>query len=163
MTSDGNVWCWGSNSYGLLGNGTAATATAVPVELSGFTGNVTAVSVGIVSACAIVTGGSVMCWGTGANGELGNNSTMTSLAPVQVTGLTSGATAVSVAEYRMPARSSAAACSAGARTASVRAWFRPPLRDFRWRDRRVGADQPEWERSFGLRGRERGRPVLGRQ
>ena len=96
VTADGNVWCWGSNGYGLLGNGTSASASVVPVQIAGFTGNVTTVSVGMVSACAIVAGGSVMCWGTGTNGELGNNSTKTSLAPVQVTGLASGATAVSV-------------------------------------------------------------------
>jgi hypothetical protein len=93
----GNVWCWGYNGNGQLGNGTTAGSSAVPVELAGFTGSVTAVSMGLDSACAIASG-SVMCWGTNANGELGNNSVTGSLAPVQVMGITSGATAVSVGD-----------------------------------------------------------------
>jgi hypothetical protein len=99
----GNVWCWGYNGNGQLGNATTAASSAVPVELAGFTGSVTAVSMGLDSACAIA-GGAVMCWGTNANGQLGNNSTTSTPAPVQVTGITSGATAVSVGDnYVSPA------------------------------------------------------------
>jgi alpha-tubulin suppressor-like RCC1 family protein len=66
------------------------------VKVPGFTGAVSAVSVGYASACAIVAGGGVQCWGTNGDGQLGNDSKVTSAAPVQVVGITSGATAISV-------------------------------------------------------------------
>lgn len=91
----GNVWCWGSASAGVLGNG-SATTTPVPVELAGFTGAVVSVAVGVQSACVIIADGSVECWGSNGDGELGNGTKTASLAPVAVTGITSGATAVAV-------------------------------------------------------------------
>ena len=51
---------------------------------------------GYRSACAVLAGGGVECWGDNASGELGNNSTSNSWIPVPVAGLSSGVTAVSV-------------------------------------------------------------------
>jgi alpha-tubulin suppressor-like RCC1 family protein len=101
----GVVECWGNNAGnpvnglgpGVLGNGTSAASSSVPVEIIGFTGTVTAVSVGNSFACAIA-GGGVWCWGNNGAGQLGNNSTTNSAAPVQVTGLASGVTAVSAGD-----------------------------------------------------------------
>ncbi|MGO8999654.1 MAG: RCC1 repeat-containing protein [Polyangiaceae bacterium] len=98
ITSGGGVVCWGAGGYGELGNGLGA-ASLVPVQVTGLTSGVTSLSVGISSACAVTAGGSVVCWGDNATGNLGNGSTTNSLVPVQVTGLTSGATSVSVGEY----------------------------------------------------------------
>jgi alpha-tubulin suppressor-like RCC1 family protein len=95
ITAAGAVMCWGANGDGELGNG-SKTDSLVPVQVSGLTGGATAVSVGAQSACAIVAG-AAMCWGDyGPYGGLGNNSQAGSLVPVQVSGLTSGVTAVSV-------------------------------------------------------------------
>jgi alpha-tubulin suppressor-like RCC1 family protein len=92
----GGVMCWGSNDGQQLGSATAPPITATPLQVTGLTSGVTALAVGYTSACVIVSG-SVMCWGNNNNGQLGNNARgITSLTPVQVTGLTSGATAVSV-------------------------------------------------------------------
>jgi alpha-tubulin suppressor-like RCC1 family protein len=99
VSTDGRVWCWGYDGYGILGNFDAGSYCAVPVEVTGFTGSVTAVSVGEDSACAITSGGGVECWGLASNGQLGNGSATTtavSKTPVQVTGLTNGVTAISV-------------------------------------------------------------------
>jgi alpha-tubulin suppressor-like RCC1 family protein len=33
LDEDGNVWAWGSNMFGTLGNGTAADDSATPVQV----------------------------------------------------------------------------------------------------------------------------------
>ena len=96
IASGGAVECWGSNSLGQLGNGTT-TDSAVPVQVTGLTSGATSVSVGGAVACAVVAGG-VQCWGSNEYGQLGNGSTTDDVAvsPVQVTGLSTGVTTVSV-------------------------------------------------------------------
>jgi alpha-tubulin suppressor-like RCC1 family protein len=52
----------------------------------------TAIGVGANFACAIVAGGgSVVCWGGNASGQLGNGATATALRPVLVSGVTDAA------------------------------------------------------------------------
>jgi len=74
------------------------TPTAVPVE--GLTSGVTAIASGDDGATCVVINGGVQCWGYNFGGDLGNgDSSMTSTTtPVQVVGLSSGATAVAVGE-----------------------------------------------------------------
>ncbi len=60
------------------------------------TGLVTAISAGGAHSCAVKDGG-VWCWGWNGGGQLGNNSTADSPVPVAVTGLASGASAISAA------------------------------------------------------------------
>ena len=104
VTSTGKVLCWGSNAYGQLGNN-STTDSPAPVQVSGLTSGVTGVAAGGGDAgggtnplqghtCAVTSGGGLMCWGSNAGGQLGNNSTSDALIPVQVSGLTSGVTAV---------------------------------------------------------------------
>jgi hypothetical protein len=98
ITAGGGVECWGNISYGDLGNNSDAGSSSVPVQVqvSGLTNGVTAVSAGFYSACAVTAGGGVECWGLNSDGELGDNSDAgSSSVPAQVSGLTSGATAVS--------------------------------------------------------------------
>ena len=47
----------------------------------------TAIAVASSSACAIVAGGAVQCWGDNGVGELGNGTMTSSMAPVTVSGL----------------------------------------------------------------------------
>jgi len=90
---NGAAKCWGySGTSGMLGYG-SATNTNAPVQVSGLTTGVAAISVGQYHACA-VHNGAAKCWGTNTSGELGNSSTTSSSVPVQVTGLTSSVSSI---------------------------------------------------------------------
>ena len=100
VKSDGTVWCWGSNLYSQLGNGSTATEVDAPVQIGGIS-TATAVSVGYSSVCALLADGTVQCWGNGQDGQMGNGSTNTNqTTPVTVSNITAAnpATAISVNE-----------------------------------------------------------------
>jgi alpha-tubulin suppressor-like RCC1 family protein len=88
VDSSGLAYCWGDNSAGELGNN-STTDSSVPVAvtasgvLSGKT--LTQLSGGSNFTCALGSTGAAYCWGTNANGELGNGSTTASSVPVAVT------------------------------------------------------------------------------
>jgi len=86
LISDGTVQCWGYNAYGQLGDGTYNAGSNVPVSVSGMTG-ATATAAGGFHSCAVLSGGSVQCWGRNSLGQLGNGTNSHSNAPVSVTGL----------------------------------------------------------------------------
>ena len=86
IAHQGEVLCWGSNSNGQIGDGTT-TDRHTPVQVIGLPAKATQVSAGGRHTCALLTDGSVWCWGKGGNGELGNGSSSDSTTPVEVTGL----------------------------------------------------------------------------
>lgn len=86
---DGTVRCWGSNEVGQLGDGRTTTASSTPVRVAGLTG-VTAIAAGWTHTCALLSAGTVRCWGRNNLGQLGNGvSGAISPTPVMVIRLTS--------------------------------------------------------------------------
>ena len=86
VTSSGAVKCWGGNSFKQLGNDSAVVQSNVPVEVQGLGGPASQISVGEYFACAVMTTGTVKCWGRNANGTLGNNMSATAAVPTTVYG-----------------------------------------------------------------------------
>ena len=68
VRADRTVWCWGSNKYGQLGNGTTA-ASVVPVQSR--ISRVVALDAGALHTCAVRATKSVWCWGSNKYGQLG--------------------------------------------------------------------------------------------
>jgi alpha-tubulin suppressor-like RCC1 family protein len=63
---DGNMYCWGANDYGTLGQGTAGGPSASPLQV---TGSWLDVATSENTACAIASDHTLWCWGDGfANG-----------------------------------------------------------------------------------------------
>ncbi len=97
----GSAKCWGDNHYGNLGDASVSYPySGVPVQVSGLTSNVKQIGasgVGYITlfSCALI-GDGVKCWGANNYGQLGNGNFTDYDTPQQVSGLTSGVTAISV-------------------------------------------------------------------
>jgi alpha-tubulin suppressor-like RCC1 family protein len=96
MTS-GTVKCWGLNDTGQLGNG-STTNSSTPLPVQALPNGVNAIDAGGNSTCALVSGGSAMCWGANGQGQLGDGTTTNRSIPVKVAGL-SGLAAIASGGY----------------------------------------------------------------
>lgn len=90
LKRDGTVWAWGYGANGQLGNNSSANFP-FPVQVVGAGGSgvltgVTAIAGGDLHSLALKADGTVWAWGSGVNGQLGNNSSVNSSVPVQVKG-----------------------------------------------------------------------------
>ena len=93
LTSGGAVKCWGSNSFGELGD-TSLTQRLIPTDVSGLSSGVIAIAAGMSHTCALTNAGAVKCWGSNSSGQLGDSSTSPRNIPVAVSGLSSGVMAI---------------------------------------------------------------------
>ncbi|MBL0216703.1 MAG: hypothetical protein IPQ07_22825 [Myxococcales bacterium] len=94
VTTAGAVTCWGYNVHGELGNNSTTQFFNAPVDVVGLDHGAVAVAAGAMHTCAVMATGAVKCWGDNRHGQLGNNSTVSSLVPVDVANLT---TAIDIA------------------------------------------------------------------
>lgn len=83
LLSDGSLRCWGQNDFGQLGYGNTANvgddevpSSVGPVDVSAAPGvSVTAVAAGGHHTCAVLSNGTVECWGLNRYGQLGYGNT----------------------------------------------------------------------------------------
>jgi alpha-tubulin suppressor-like RCC1 family protein len=73
LISGGTMKCWGDNLYGELGNGSTGQAVTLPTPVQNLSGPVVGIAAGEFHTCAIISGGSVQCWGWNNYGQLGDN------------------------------------------------------------------------------------------
>jgi alpha-tubulin suppressor-like RCC1 family protein len=92
------VDCWGDNSYGQLGDGTNTSHSTLSLVV-GLAGPTAAISLGYTHACALLTNGTVQCWGDNSYGQIGDGTTTNRNVATTVPGL-SGITAVTAGFYR---------------------------------------------------------------
>jgi alpha-tubulin suppressor-like RCC1 family protein len=77
--SGDNLFCWGFNANGQLGNGTTSSS-ATPVSV----GTYSRVFAGGSHTCAVTGAGTLNCWGGNFGGQLGDGTTTDRLLPVFV-------------------------------------------------------------------------------
>src|SRR6185503_16224337 len=70
-TAEGEVWCWGDNARGQLGDGSKNDVKVTPVRVAGLSGPAVAVTGGDLHSCAALASGVVQCWGDNRQGQLG--------------------------------------------------------------------------------------------
>lgn len=113
--SAGRVWCWGGNGAGQLGNNTRVdNATPASIDVTpGAPLTALRVVAGGSSACAIDATHRLMCWGRGAEGQLGTGVNDDKLVPTfvvaDVTSVDIGAThmcAIQAGQVRCSGRNS---------------------------------------------------------
>ncbi|KPA12999.1 hypothetical protein MHK_006794, partial [Candidatus Magnetomorum sp. HK-1] len=71
LDASGNVWAWGSNINGQLGNGESDTSESIPILVENLA-HVKAIAAGNQHCLALKTNGSVWVWGFGYQGQLGD-------------------------------------------------------------------------------------------
>jgi alpha-tubulin suppressor-like RCC1 family protein len=99
LLTNGTVQCWGYNFHGELGvsrdgpamctrrpSTTGQACSTSPVAVVGLS-DVSALAAGAYQTCALLSVGTVECWGYNAEGQLGDGSVRTSSLPVHVVGL----------------------------------------------------------------------------
>jgi alpha-tubulin suppressor-like RCC1 family protein len=93
LATDGVWYCWGSNNYGQLGNGTTGPelcvgvvpCSTVPVAVTGAV-SFAALFSGWHHSCGVTSGSVAWCWGENVVGQLGDGTTTNTLAAVPVAG-----------------------------------------------------------------------------
>lgn len=84
LTDTGDVWCWGYNGLGQLGDGTFENSI-VPVRAASDQ-VFRSLDIGFAHTCAITTADDAYCWGNNFNGKVGDGTFENVNAPSPVAG-----------------------------------------------------------------------------
>ncbi len=87
LRAGGEVWCWGNNQQGQLGDGTF-TFSSSPVQVRGLS-DVVRLGIGSFArtSCALLRDGTARCWGANDLGQVGDGTTTDRPEPRVVDGL----------------------------------------------------------------------------
>ncbi|MBL8923948.1 MAG: hypothetical protein JNJ54_34145, partial [Myxococcaceae bacterium] len=88
----GNLWCWGDNANGQLGDNSTIDRRT-PQVVTGLA-SVTGVAGGTRHTCVTQQAGTAQCWGLNINGQLGDGTTANRLTPGLVQQLPSAVTVI---------------------------------------------------------------------
>jgi alpha-tubulin suppressor-like RCC1 family protein len=99
---NGGAKCWGQGSNGQIGDGQKVIRT-VPTQVSHLPAGsgVIGVATTLYSSCALLSDGSVQCWGYNGHGQLGNGTNLNSIEPVNVIELSRPAIAITGGNYHV--------------------------------------------------------------
>ena len=90
VTGSGAARCWGENNYGQRGDQSRVDRLS-SAAVAGLGAGVIEVSAGQRHTCAILSDGSLRCWGLNLDGQLGDNSEGYRPLPMPVQGVSSAA------------------------------------------------------------------------
>jgi alpha-tubulin suppressor-like RCC1 family protein len=82
LTSTGVAYCWGDNASGQLGSGSSSPAVSLTPSLVTGGHSFSRLVVSLVAVCGLASGGTVYCWGHGANG---NGTSANEYSPTPIT------------------------------------------------------------------------------
>ena len=85
LRANGTAWAWGRNNFGQLGDNTVTNRSSPVSVVGGYTDWVQ-VSGGYQHSLGVRANGTAWAWGSGANGRLGDNTTVSRSSPVSVVG-----------------------------------------------------------------------------
>jgi len=87
VSSEGSLYCWGSNDEGQLGDGTSVEKNRP--TLIGASGTWRLAAAGDYHTCAAKTSGQLWCWGGNDDGQVGDGTTDDRASPAGPVGATS--------------------------------------------------------------------------
>jgi len=85
VDNSNNIWAWGYNGYGQLGqNPTTTTTSNYAVQVTGVTGTIVAISAGADHVLALTSIGELWVWGLNRYGQLGDGLTTDRYVPYKI-------------------------------------------------------------------------------
>ncbi len=83
VTTDNQVYCWGKNNYGQVGDG-SGTDRLLPMPVSSGVSEIIGITVGASHACALTGDGQLWCWGANDHQQLGLDSPTIIPTPIKI-------------------------------------------------------------------------------
>jgi alpha-tubulin suppressor-like RCC1 family protein len=80
VITGGHVKCWGDNADGALGTGDTVSHS-IPTDVVGLSARARLVAVGRSHSCAVLSNGTLQCWGDNSAGQLGDGTVLTRFVP----------------------------------------------------------------------------------